>query len=62
MDFKNFSQMDPFMLLSIINLKLRDFYSTLDNLCEDLEINKIELEEILNKNGFEYISSLNQFK
>lgn len=62
MDFKNFSQMDPFMLLSIINLKLRDFYSTLDDLCEDLEINKVELEEILNKNGFEYISSFNQFK
>ena len=27
---------DPIMLLSMINLKLRDFYPTLDALCEDL--------------------------
>ena len=25
---------DPIMLLSMINLKLRDFYPTLDALCE----------------------------
>ena len=28
---------DPIMLLSVINLKLRDFYPTLDALCEDLD-------------------------
>ena len=28
---------DPIMLLSMINLKLRDFYPTLDALCEDLD-------------------------
>lgn len=27
---------DPVMLLSYVNLKLRDFYSSLDALCEDL--------------------------
>ena len=27
---------DPVMLLSVINLKLRDYYPTLDQLCEDL--------------------------
>lgn len=36
---------DPVMLLSVINLKLRDFYPNLDALCEDLELNK---EEIIN--------------
>ncbi|HJA92081.1 MAG TPA: DUF4250 domain-containing protein [Candidatus Eisenbergiella merdipullorum] len=37
---------DPVMLLSFLNLKLRDFYESLDALCEDLDLNK---EEILNK-------------
>ncbi|WP_066873965.1 DUF4250 domain-containing protein [Clostridium mediterraneense] len=62
MDLSNYKSIDPFMLLSIINLKLRDFYSSLNELCEDLNINKEELKEILEKNGFEYIESLNQFK
>ena len=36
---------DPFMLLSWANMKLRDFYPSLDALCEDLEIDRKELEE-----------------
>ena len=28
---------DPIMLLSVVNLKLRDQYKDLDALCEDLE-------------------------
>ena len=31
---------DPIMLMSVINLKLRDFYSNLDALCEDMDIDK----------------------
>ena len=31
---------DPAMLLSIVNMKLRDFYPSLDVLCDDLEIEK----------------------
>ena len=27
---------DPIMLLSVVNLKLRDFYKNLDALCEDM--------------------------
>lgn len=62
MDLVNFKTMDPFMLLSITNQKLRDFYSSLESLCDDLNIDKLELEKILNEKGFEYISSVNQFK
>ena len=29
---------DPMMLMSVINMKLRDFYPSLDELCEDMEI------------------------
>ena len=38
---------DPVMLMSVINLKLRDFYSNLDALCEDMDIDKEELCEKL---------------
>lgn len=30
---------DPVMLLSFINMKLRDFYPSLDELCTDLDLN-----------------------
>lgn len=52
---------DPFMLLSVINTKLRDFYKNLDNLCEDTNINKDELCEKLQAAGFEYDEELNKF-
>ena len=35
---------DPMILLSYINTKLRDYYSTLDLLCDDLNVNREELE------------------
>ena len=45
---------DPAMLMSWINLKLRDFYGNLADLCEDLEIDRNEVETILKQAGFEY--------
>ncbi len=52
---------DPFMLMSVVNLKLRDYYSNLDEMCEDLQLNKDELCSKLKKAGFEYNSNLNKF-
>ena len=40
MDIGNYREMDPYMLLSIINLKLRDYYSDIESLCDDLGIEK----------------------
>ena len=34
---------DPMMLFSVINMKLRDCYSSLDELCEDMNVDKDEL-------------------
>ena len=51
---------DPAMLMSWINLKLRDFYGNLDDLCEDLEIDKNEVETILKQAGFEYNDELHK--
>ena len=52
---------DPAMLMSWANLKLRDFYGSLDELCEDLEIDRKEIEDRLTKAGFEYNAELNKF-
>lgn len=52
---------DPMMLMSVINMKLRDFYSDLDALCEDLDIDRNELEKTLSTSGFEYNKELNKF-
>ena len=49
------------MLLSWVNMKLRDFYPSLDSLCEDLEIDRKELVEKLGSAGFEYNCDLNKF-
>lgn len=53
---------DPVMLMSLINTKLRDVYFSLDELCEDMDISKAELTEILGKAGFSYDPETNQFK
>lgn len=52
---------DPFMLLSVVNTKLRDYYKNLDNFCEDANINKDELCKRLKAAGFEYDEKLNKF-
>lgn len=53
---------DPVMLLSTINLKLRDFYSSLDSLCKDLDVDKKEIVEKLASIDYHYDEKLNQFK
>ena len=52
---------DPFMLYSFINMKLRDYYPSLDVLCEDMNLDKDDLIEKLQKAGFKYNSENNKF-
>ncbi len=52
---------DPVMLLSFVNLKLRDFYESLDALCEDLDLDRQEIEESLEKLDYRYDREKNQF-
>lgn len=54
--------MDDRILLSIINTKLRDFYDSLDSLCEDLDYDKLELIEKFNNLNYYYNKEENQFK
>lgn len=49
------------MLLSYINMKLRDEYNSLDDLCQSLDIPKANLIDKLRKAGFEYNPQQNRF-
>lgn len=52
---------DPVMLLSFINLKLRDFYSNLDDFCDDFDVDKNEIIEKLKGIDYTYDKEKNQF-
>jgi len=52
---------DPVMLLSAVNMKLRDFYHNLDQFCEDLDVDKKWLTETLEKIDYYYDEDKNQF-
>ena len=52
---------DNYMLLSFINMKLRDFYDSLDSLCDDLDENKDDITNRLNSIDYIYDEELNQF-
>ncbi|MDD6891944.1 MAG: DUF4250 domain-containing protein [Bacteroidales bacterium] len=52
---------DPMMLFSVINMKLRDCYPSLDALCDDLGVSRQDIESRLQAAGFEYNPEQNKF-
>lgn len=52
---------DPVMLLSFVNMKLRDHYISLEAMCEDLDISSKEVIEKLEKIDYHYDVDKNQF-
>ena len=52
---------DPMILFSVVNTKLRDFYPSLQALCDDMEISEAELKEKLAQIDYEYDGLKNQF-
>ena len=52
---------DPMMLLSFLNMKLRDFYPDLNALCQDLELDKDAIVDKLATIDYHYNESLNRF-
>lgn len=52
----------PEILLSLVNTKLRDFYSSLEILCANEDVDKKVLEEKLKQIGYVYVDKYNQFK
>ena len=49
------------MLMSFLNTKLRDQYSSLEELCQDLEADQAELEKKLELIDYRYDAGKNQF-
>lgn len=52
---------DPVILLSVVNTKLRDFYPSLNALCDDLEIDINEITKKLSLIGYTYNEERNRF-
>lgn len=52
---------DPVMLLSFVNLKLRDYYSSLEAMCDDLDIDQAQIVEKLAGIDYHYDAELNKF-
>lgn len=52
---------DPVMLLSFINLKLRDYYSSFEALCDDLDVDGNEIISKLAGINYQYDADKNQF-
>ena len=52
---------DPVMLLSLINTKLRDFNSSLDDLCKEYNLEKEYITEKLSMIDYHYNEERNQF-
>lgn len=52
---------DPVMLMSVINMKLRDTYDSLEQLCKEMDIDKDELVRKLAEAGFEYSNENKRF-
>lgn len=52
---------DPMMLFSMVNMKLRDCYASLEELCEDMDVDKESLVKKLAAAGFEYSREHNKF-
>ncbi|CAH8190220.1 DUF4250 domain-containing protein [Vibrio sp. SA48] len=63
MNLANFASMDPIMLMSIVNMKLRDDFSgDLDKLASYFDIDRAALEARLASAGFEFLTEVGQFR
>jgi len=45
---------DPMILLSFLNMKLRDSYGSLDDLCDDLDESRDEILDKMQDAGYVY--------
>ena len=52
---------DPIMLLSYVNTQLRDNYSSLDDFCVSMDVDRTQLEEKLKAVNYEYDAERNAF-
>lgn len=53
---------DPAMLMSVVNMKLRDEYGSLEDLCGSYGIDIETLKETLKAAGFDWMPESRQFR
>ena len=53
---------DPYMLYSFVNLKLRDKFDSLEELCAAFDADAEAIKDKLAAAGFEYDRETNQFR
>lgn len=52
---------DPYILLSYLNTQLRDKYSSLSTLCEDLDVDQNAIAAKMQTVNYHYDAARNQF-
>ncbi|MDE5793219.1 MAG: DUF4250 domain-containing protein [Muribaculaceae bacterium] len=53
---------DPVMLMSFVNMKLRDEYRTLEDFCTSFGIDETKLKSQMEAAGFEWMPGIRQFR
>lgn len=59
---ENIMEMDPFILLSTVNTKLRNDFDSLSSLCDHYNLDQSALMNRLGEFGYDYIGEINQFR
>ncbi len=62
MDLSKFETMDTVMLMSIVNMKIRDEFNTLDDLVKFFDISREQLIAKLATGGFDFLPEVQQFR
>lgn len=62
MNLSKYETMNPVMLMSIVNMKIRDEFEDLDSLINYFEIDKEILINRLKQAGFDYLPEVKQFR
>lgn len=53
---------DPMMLLSVVNMNLRDRYASLEEFCQTEDVDPAYLQKVLSPWEYEYDPATNQFR
>lgn len=62
MNLDNWHRMDPHLLYSLVNTRLRNDYADLDDLARSLDLDRAALERRMAEAGYGYVADLNQFR
>ncbi|EDY81695.1 hypothetical protein VDG1235_1313 [Verrucomicrobiia bacterium DG1235] len=62
MDWTKFQNMDPHLLVGIVNTAIRNHFDSLEELCLSHSIDRKELCEKLASGGYDYLEQAKQFR